>query len=59
MASSQGYSQGLILGPLIFNLFICNLFLLVEEASIMCYGDNNTPHVRSENIDVTLKKLGS
>ena len=53
----QGVPQGSILGPLLFNLFLCDLFLFVEEADIMSYADDNTPHVCSENVDVTLEKL--
>ena len=53
----QGVPQGSILGPLLFNLFLCDLFLFVEEADIMSYADDNTPFVCSENIDVTLEKL--
>ena len=53
----QGVPQGSILGPLLFNLFLCDLFLFVEEAGIMSYADDKTPYVCSENIDVTLEKL--
>ena len=53
----QGAPQGSILGPLLFNLFLCDLFLFVEEADIMSYADDNTPYVCSENVDVTLEKL--
>ena len=53
----QGVSQGLILGPLLFNLFLCDLFLFVEEADIMSYADDNSPYVCSKNVDVTLEKL--
>ena len=53
----QGVPQGSILGLLLFNLFLCDLFLFVEETDVMSYADDNTPHVCSENVDVTLEKL--
>ena len=53
----QGVPQGSILGPLLFNLFLCDLFLFVEEVDIMSFADDNTPYVCSENVDVTLEKL--
>ena len=53
----EGVPQGSILGPLLFNLFLCDLFLFVEEADIMSYADDNTPYVSSEYVDVTLEKL--
>ena len=53
----QGVPHGSILVPLLFNLFLCNLFLFAEEAYIMSYADDNTPYVCSENADVTLEKL--
>ena len=53
----QGVSQGSILGLLLFNLFLCDLFLFVEEVDIMSYTDDKTLYVCSENFDVTLEKL--
>ena len=53
----QGVPQRSILGPLLFSLFLCDLFLLAEEADIMSYADDNTSHVCSENVDVILEKL--
>ena len=53
----QGVPQGSILGPLLCNIILCDLFLFVEEVDIMSYADDNTPYVCSENIDVNLEKL--
>ena len=49
----QGVPQGSVLGP----LFLCDLFLFVEEVDITSYADDNTPYMCSENVDVTLEKL--
>ena len=53
----QGVPQGSILGPLLFNIFLCDLYLFVEEVDIISYADDNTPYMCSKNIDVTLEKL--
>ena len=53
----QGISQGSILEQLLFNLFLSDLFLLVEEADIISYSDDNIWYVCSENVNVTIEKL--
>ena len=53
----QGVPKGSILGLLLFNLFLCDLFLFVEKADITSYADGNTPYLCSENIDVTLENI--
>lgn len=45
-----------VLGLLLFNLFIWDLFLLAEETDVMIYACYNTPYVFFENTDVTRGK---
>ena len=53
----QGVTQRLILEPLLFTIFLCDLFLFVEEVDIMCYADDTTPYVCSQNVYVILEIL--
>ena len=39
-----GVPKGSI-GPLLFNIFICNLFLIMNKVDFASYADNNTPYV--------------
>ena len=52
-----GVPQGSILGPLLFNIFICDLFLFVTDADISSYTDDNIPYVSANKPEEVIEKL--
>ena len=53
----MGVPQGSILGPLLFNKFICDLFMIINDIEIASYADDNTPYITSENPENVIKAL--
>ena len=52
-----GIPKGSILGPLLFNIFLCDLFLIMENIDIASYADDNTPYTTGNLIEEVIQKL--
>ena len=49
-----GLPQGFILGSLLFNIFLCNLFFIMKETDFSSYADDNTPYRTADTIEEEL-----
>ena len=53
----DGVPQGSVLGPLLFNIFINDLFMFIENREICNYADDNSLTVADMNINTIIHKL--
>ena len=53
----SGIPQGFIFGPLLFNIFMCDMFLILKGTCFTGYADDNTPFVVRDNVADVKKAL--
>ena len=45
-----GVTQGSILRPLLFNIFMADLFFIMSNIDIASYADDNTPYIAADRV---------
>ena len=53
----SGVPQGSVLGPLLFNIFINDIFYAIEASEICNFADDNTIYALSHNVESMIAKL--
>ena len=57
MEIGDGVSQGIILGPLLFNIFLNDIFFFLKDANLGNYADDSTLYACNKNLETAICNL--